>query len=360
MADQKPRFTPHIPGYSLELTKRCNNNCLYCYNAWKRVSNYSTDEMSNQETKDIIDKLKSETRCYYVILSGGEPLLREDILDIISHAKKRGYPVTMITNGTLLADEKLAAACIEAGVCTFEITLLSHRPEVHNYLVQNDAWSNAVKGIRNVKKLGGRVALTFIATEINIPDIEETYKLSISLGADELVLNRINVAGEAVRHINELMPDVISLYYALGIANWYGWKYGYKISSTIPIQPCVIYPDPSLFRHVTSNCCSIGTEYGSYVIDPAGFVRPCSLSSLILGDFKSRPMVEILNSPALAEYVDPTPAVCEGCVSLSTCRGGCRAAAESCYGSHRKEDPFMRISRSLIRQRSIFPERLRH
>jgi radical SAM protein with 4Fe4S-binding SPASM domain len=352
------KYTPDVPSYSLELLKACNNNCLYCYNVWKRMD-YHSGEMGTEETKKIIDKLFSETKPRQIVLSGGEPLLREDLPEIIAHLHKKGCSVLVISNGVLLSDEERLKRCLESGPVTFEITLLSHRPEVHNYLVQNDAWEKAIAGIKNVKKNGARLALTFIATELNIPDYEETLKLSISLGADQLVLNRVNLGGNVVRYINEIMPDITSLIYALGIADFYGWKYGYKINSTIPIQPCLVYPDKNIFRYVTYNSCSVGTKYGSYVIDPAGFVRPCSLSCTILGDFKKSRMKDILNNSILHRYCTPVPSICRDCGFVGSCRGGCRAAAESCYGSADREDPFLRLTLSAMRIKELYPPKLK-
>jgi radical SAM protein with 4Fe4S-binding SPASM domain len=155
------------------------------------------------------------------------------------------------------------------------------------------------------------------------------------------------------------MPDITSLYYALGVANRFGRRHGYKLNSTIPIQPCLVYPDPNLFRYVSENYCSVGTETGSYVIDPSGRVRPCSLSSTILGDFRTHSMAQILNNSILERYVEPCPAMCTECGYLTRCRGGCRAAAESCYGSPAAQDPFLRITLSTIRQREMFPQELK-
>lgn len=350
MKQNNIKYTPHAAAYTFELTKRCNNNCLYCYNVWKKNKEYNPHELNTADTLRLIDKLLLETRCRYIILSGGEPLLRSDLPLIISHLHKADCRIMIITNGVFLSQESIARDCIEAGCYNFEITLLSHKKEVHDYLVQNEAWEKVIKGIKNVHKYGGKTALTFIATEINLPHYKETLELSISLGAESLVFNRVNLAGESVGFINELMPQPETLLYGIAAANYYGKKYGYEVKSTIPIQPCIIHPDKNLFRYITYNSCSVGTEYGSYVIDPEGMVRPCSLSSTLLGDFKTQSMTQILNNSLLEKYAKVLPQICINCSWKETCRGGCRAAAESCYGNPGCEDPFLKLTLAKMRR----------
>lgn len=84
----------------LELTYRCNYNCVHCYN--RRFAG-SEDELRTEEFKDIIDQI-SALGGLRLCFSGGEPLLREDFFEIYSHAKEQGFIISIYTNGSLLDD----------------------------------------------------------------------------------------------------------------------------------------------------------------------------------------------------------------------------------------------------------------
>lgn len=82
------------------LTQRCNLNCVHCYEAV-----YSGQkELTTSQVKSVLDKL-AEAGCLYLLLTGGEPLLRKDFLDIYLYAKTKGFIITLFTNGTLVTPE---------------------------------------------------------------------------------------------------------------------------------------------------------------------------------------------------------------------------------------------------------------
>ena len=78
--------------YILELTKKCNNNCLYCYNVWKADKNYPKNELNLHEWKIVINKIFKDNKPNVIGISGGEPLLNNDAYEIIKYIKKgAGY-----------------------------------------------------------------------------------------------------------------------------------------------------------------------------------------------------------------------------------------------------------------------------
>ena len=97
---------PLPKSFVIELTKRCNNHCVYCYLAEGPASQDCerdrSSEMSTQEVTDTIAKLCDEAPVQSLALSGGEPLLRDDIPEILSFMRNKGISPVVITNGTLL------------------------------------------------------------------------------------------------------------------------------------------------------------------------------------------------------------------------------------------------------------------
>ena len=90
---------------SIDLTQRCNLGCIHCY-LGGNARGAAHGEMDTGKIVSIIDEL-CEAGCLYLLITGGEPLLREDFAEIYRHAKEKGLVVTVFTNGTLITDEIL-------------------------------------------------------------------------------------------------------------------------------------------------------------------------------------------------------------------------------------------------------------
>ena len=99
-------YVPHVVAWNL--TRRCNLECAHCYISAGPSEN-AEDELSTDECRRITDEILSLNPNPMFILSGGEPLLREDLTDIASYAATRGATVVVGTNGTLLTSEKIQA-----------------------------------------------------------------------------------------------------------------------------------------------------------------------------------------------------------------------------------------------------------
>ena len=101
---QYPTILPKVA--ALELTYRCNHKCLFCSCPWEADEKYLKEELSYQEWTQIIDTLMSAGVSSFT-LTGGEPLMREDLKDIIDYILSRGATLNMISNGRKITDEFL-------------------------------------------------------------------------------------------------------------------------------------------------------------------------------------------------------------------------------------------------------------
>jgi radical SAM protein with 4Fe4S-binding SPASM domain len=106
---------------SLELTLRCNLRCTHCYLGEYRDGIPGQQELSTAEIRDILDQI-TDAGCLWLLLTGGEPLVRPDLLEIYAYAKRKGMIVTLFTNGTLLTP-RIADALAELPPFLTEITL---------------------------------------------------------------------------------------------------------------------------------------------------------------------------------------------------------------------------------------------
>lgn len=253
--------------FVIELTKRCNNHCLYCYMAEGPLDQNSdrqrTGEMNTAEVTEVIARLCDEAPVESIALSGGEPLLREDLPDILSFIRNRGVSPVVITNGTLLTAEKAAAM---SGDVTYEITLLSHRQEVHDRLARRrGAWKAAVEGMANVRQLRGNFVAVFVATKLNYMDADRAAKLAIALGANGLMYNRINLGAHNLRHVDSLLPTPDMIRQNLDTLEQLGSKYNLPVAVSVVIEPCVL--DVRKYKHLHFGWCPLAGEGSYFTVD---------------------------------------------------------------------------------------------
>jgi len=339
---------PHIQSLIVEVTQRCNHACLHCYNVWQgepaeAQSRYPRGELDSARTLRLLAKALDETDCHHVTLTGGEPLLRSDLPLLLDFLRERNVRVTLISNGRLL-DEERAASLIDQGIGLFELPLLSHRREVHDRLsAAPGAWDAVLEAMANVRLHHGQVVAAFVATRLNIEHLYETIRLAYAFGARALMFNRFNPGGRGRLHLPELLPSVDQVRAALTVAEAASLEFGLPISCSIPIQPCLI--DTAAFPHLGFGYCAAGTERAYYTLDPLGNVRPCNHSTTVLGNLLAEPFGEIVSPARMDGFVHAYPAVCHACELGATCQGGCKAAAQVCYGSLEEVEPFMRTGR---------------
>lgn len=329
------------PYYILELTPHCTQDCRYCYNVWKLQPDFLTGEMDTREWCDLIAKLQDETGCRLVTFSGGEPLLRDDFRGILAFCHRRKLESILITNGGLLDDDTLAF-CLDHGVTMFELTLLGADAETHDALTRTPgSWKRALAAMTRLYKAEAAWCGVFVATCENIGQTRQVLEMVIALGATAVMFNRFNPGGEGARHL-DLMPTVEQVRDALAVVDELAATYGLFASASIPIMPCLI--DTSPYRHIGFGFCAAGRENAYYTIGPGGRVRPCNHTATILGDLRTQPLADILAGPELVEFTGAVPDVCRPCPGLSTCRAGCRAAAEVCFGSLSEPEPWLRAN----------------
>jgi len=325
--------------FVFEVTQRCNHDCPHCYNAWKNPIGYPAGELGTAETLAMLGKMLDETGATLVSLSGGEPMLRGDIHEIVDFLGGRGATVNLITNGSLL-DEAAIARLSPEKISIFELPLLSSEREIHDRLSGREgAFDDVTMAIADLKAARQRIVCVFVATRLNLPTWREAAEVAIALGADGIMFNRFNPGGRGRENIELLQAPPEEVAAALDVAQEISREYDFPISCSITMPPC-------LFEHVrwprlSFGFCAAGTERAYYTVDPLGNVRPCNHSGLILGNLRERGFWELADSAAMADFMAARPAFCAGCRMEDQCLGGCKAAAEVCCGSAWAADPFL-------------------
>lgn len=332
----------NLSNFVFEVTFKCNHNCLYCYNVWKspKVRYPTSDELSTEQIKSLVLKLKKQTKIKYLAISGGEPLLREDIAEIIKFCSDNRIETNLLTNGSLLSEQN-CEKCLQANTSIFEVPLLTTNKQIHYELTGQDNLKDIIQGIKNLKQHNCKLVIAFVATKLNIGHIKQTIETAIALGADGIMLNRFNAGGTGIRHFEKLRPPLDEIKEAFKILDKLAGYYGVGASAAVPIPKCLI--DGKDFKNISFGYCPSGSKKSYFTIDPLGNVRVCNHSPTILGNLLEDDFNTITANKFVKDFQQALPAYCTNCKDAKSCWGGCKAAAQV-YGDGIYDiDPFLKV-----------------
>jgi len=199
--DEENRRTP-ISG-SLELTLRCNLNCAHCYCRLPINDEQALrKELSYDEICVLLDEA-AEEGCMWLLITGGEPLIRPDFLDIYTYAKKKGFLITLFTNGTLITD-KLADHLREYTPYRVEMTLYGVTDETHNQVTRTSgSFQRSLRGMHRLLERGIPLVLKTMVMTINRHEFSALEKFAHELGVkfryDPIINAPFNGSQEALK-----------------------------------------------------------------------------------------------------------------------------------------------------------------
>lgn len=161
------------------LTAHCNLHCRHCYIR----DNSVTGELTTREIFGIVDQI-TEAGCVYLLLTGGEPLLRPDFEEIYIYARKKGLIVTLFTNGTLI-DEETTMVLKEYTPFSIEITLYGATPETYDrFTGVRGSYDSCMNGIVTLLKHNLPLSLKTMITTLNKHELDGMKAIAESLGLD--------------------------------------------------------------------------------------------------------------------------------------------------------------------------------
>ncbi len=310
----EPFSTPVTAPYRMDLalTYRCNVNCTHCYVI--RDKNYP--ELSTEEWKKIIKRLY-EIGIPHVVFTGGEPTLRDDLVELVEYAEETGLVTGLLTNGVMLCDKKFVKKLESAGLDHVQITIESHIPEVHNKMVRAESFEKTLQGIKNALKTTIYTITNTTLTKLNAPYIEDTIEFLHTLGVRVFACNGLIYTAPKRQRFGfketELKPILEKIRNKAAELNmrfiWY-----------TPTQYCNLNPvelelGPKTCTAAKYNMC----------IEPNGDVIPCQGYYETMGNILKDPWENIWNSKVAVslrnrEWIEEK---CRECTLLPLCGGGC-------------------------------------
>ncbi len=326
------------------LTNACNSRCGHCYQAG---GDPYARELTTDEALHVVDDF-ARNQVSFINLSGGEPFLRPDLLDIAEYAINKGLITTIVTNGTLIDEEK-ARKMKEIGVCAVAISVDGLTASTHDTSRGvAGLFDKAMKGLKFVKEAGIPLSIRTTVTKTNIREIPGILEWSITLGAEEFVAyeaiseGRARTKDIAVDHsdFRNMAEKLVTL----------SRKY---INDPIYVPPGgfphIMIPLPSGIerKDIMSNVYRIGTRcqhmcFAGYFVGllADGSAYPCPLCLTPVGNIKEESIRDIFRKSPLMQKMRNRElwGTCSVCDEKEIC-GGCRGKAYVRLGDPLGPDP---------------------
>ncbi|AEM74294.1 Radical SAM domain protein [Caldicellulosiruptor acetigenus 6A] len=161
-----------------EITRKCTWDCRFCY-----IEKHEEGELKTDEYFNILDELSS-MGTFVVTITGGEPLLRNDIFDIANYARKKGMGLILYTNGELIQDS-VVAKDITRLFGKIEISIHAGEPSIHDFLVRKEgAWEKALNAVYLLKIYNANVVIKTVVTKQGLPSLKKLEEIVSKLNVE--------------------------------------------------------------------------------------------------------------------------------------------------------------------------------
>jgi radical SAM protein with 4Fe4S-binding SPASM domain len=327
-----------------EMTSACNLSCIHCHASGGQPA---PDELTTEEAKRLFDQLAEVSEFRMMAFTGGEPLVRDDLFELLAYAQALGFTNTLATNATLI-DDAVARDLRRYGVAIGAVSLDGFDAQTHDYVRnQPGAFEAALRGIRALRRAGIPLHINITAMEYNADQLEPLMGLVDELGAAILILYQLvpvgrgQGIGDAALDLgaNERLIRFMVEAQRVGgavmepVAGPQYWPFLLKRAG--------IGGGPLLrLAETVFHGCSAGR--GFVYIKPNGEVWPCPFIEVSCGNVRQTPFAEIWATAPIFQDMrqreERLKGRCGECEYRRLC-GGCRGRTLAVSGDYLAEDP---------------------
>ncbi len=317
----------------LELTYKCPLHCAFCYNPTDFAR--TTQEL---DTADWIRVLR-EARALGAVqlgLSGGEPLLREDLEIIVSEAHQLGYYINLVTSGVGLNETRIHALK-KAGLDHIQLSFQDSTRELNDFLSSTRTFELKSKVAALIKKYDYPMVLNVVLHRLNIDHVGEILGMAESMNADYVELANTQYYGWAWHNRDQLMPTRAQLERAEQVTGEFRQRVGERMR--------VFFVVPDYFENRPKPCMNgLGSIF--LTITPDGTALPCHAARMLPGlDFPNVKQAGVewiwRDAPAFNHFRGDAwmKEPCRSCPEKTKDFGGCRCQAYLMTGDAANADP---------------------
>ena len=316
-----------------ELTYRCPLQCPYCSNPVE-IARYQ-NELSTDEWKKVMREARA-MGAVQLGFSGGEPLVRKDLEELIEYSNELGFYSNLITSGVGMNEDRVRRFK-EAGLDHIQISFQASNEELNNYIGGTDSFQHKIEMAHVVKEYGYPMVLNIVIHRQNIDQIEDILEMTIALKGDYVELASTQYYGWSKINADHLLPTRAQLARAEKIAHEYQERMNGKMR--------IIYVVPDYFEDRPKACMN---GWGSIflTIAPDGSALPCHAAGQLPGiefpNVKEHSIASIWNeSDAFNRFrgFDWMQEPCRSCPEKTKDFGGCRCQAFMLTGDATNTDP---------------------
>ena len=326
-----------------EMTNACNLKCIHCHASGGKKG----DELSTDEAKILINQLAEIPEFRMLAFTGGEPLVRPDLFELLAYSKALGFTNTIATNATLIDDET-AMRLKQHGVVIAAVSLDGFNAETHDMIRgKTGIFDATLEGIRALNKAGILLHINITVMDYNLPELDQMMSLIEELNAGILLIYQLVPVGRG-RDISDVALDID------GNERLMQFMVKAQSEAKAIIEPVAgtqywshllnqagIKSGPLMWlAEKVFHGCSAGR--GFVYIKPNGDVWPCPFIEVSSGNIKDKPFTQIwAESPVFKELRNRETLLegsCGACEYKKIC-GGCRGRAWAYTGNYMAEDP---------------------
>lgn len=330
---------PSPPRWLLaELTYACPLQCPYCSNPldYTNLSN----ELSTNDWKRVL-KQSREMGAVQLGFSGGEPLVRKDLVELVNYSHELGYYTNLITSGYNM-DEAKIIELKEAGLDHIQVSIQASSQELNDFIAGTESFEHKKHVAKLIKKHGYPMVLCVVLHRQNIHQMKDILDMAIELGADFVELANTQYYGWAHHNRDQLMPTQEQLQAAEAIANEY--------QDTQKGKMKIYYVVPDYYEGRPKACMNgWGTTF--LTIAPDGVALPChsarQLPNFDCPNVNDSSISDIWNKSKAFNYFrgdDWMKEPCRSCPEKDKDFGGCHCQAFLLTGDATNTDPVCDLS----------------
>ncbi len=341
------------PGHPVwEVTAACNLRCIHCHAGSGKPD---PQELNTDEGKRLIDELAAMEEFRTLIFTGGEPLVREDIYELLRHAQQAGFANIIATNGTLI-DEETAFKLKDHGVVCHAISVDAADPAVHNFIRNKpEAFDLALRAIEATKKAGILLQINTTAMEYNMSHLGDLIDFVATQDAGIMLMYQLVAVGRGEKISNATLKKSANR----RLSELITAKQRNVQTVIEPVAGPQYWPHMLKARGFDSgrrlklaekvfHGCAAGR--GFVYIKANGDVWPCPFVEVSGGNVRERAFRSIYEDSQvfrdLRRREQTLKGMCGECDFRTVC-GGCRGRALAYSGDYLAEDP-----RCFIRERN--------
>ncbi|WP_036165499.1 pyrroloquinoline quinone biosynthesis protein PqqE [Massilia sp. 9096] len=316
-----------------ELTYRCPLHCAFCYNPlhYEGVRN----ELTTGEWVDVLRQARA-LGAVQLGFSGGEPLVRDDLEELVAEARRLGFYSNLITSGVGLTETRIAALKA-AGLDHIQLSFQDSTRELNDFLSSTKTFDLKLKVARLIKQYDYPMVVNCVLHRYNLPHVGKIIEMALDLGAEYLELANTQYYGWAMKNRDQLMPTLEQVREAERVVADYRERIGDRCK--------LLFVVPDYFEDRPKACMS-GWGEVFLGVAPDGVALPChnarDLPGLDLPNVRDMPLSAIWrDSRAFNAYRgdDWMQEPCRSCDEKGRDRGGCRCQAFMLAGDAAATDP---------------------